>query len=96
MVKGTELHLVETNIVCTGDESWPPACVLKFLSGDQFGHQDRVVVDGLLPGQCTEISLEMTSPTTTGIYQGQWRMSTPTGLYFGGNLEQNYMLSDIN
>ena len=70
--------------VIAGDEQWPPACSLKFVGGEQFGHQNLVLVDALKPGEMTDVSIEMGSPSTTGIYHGQWRMSTPTGLYFGG------------
>ncbi len=68
----------------TGDEPWPPACSLKYVGGEQFGHHDRVMVDALQPGEMTDVSIEMGSPSSTGIFQGQWRMNSPTGLYFGG------------
>lgn len=67
-----------------GAEFWPPGCCLKFISGDQLTTQDRVMVDALDSGQCTDISIEMVSPAGNGIYQGQWRMQTTIGLYFGG------------
>ena len=40
----------------------------------------------LKPGEMTDVSIEMTSPSLTGIHQGQWRMCTAAGLYFGGKL----------
>lgn len=67
-----------------GDETWPPACCFKYVAGDQFTHLDRVMVDALQPGAVTDVSVEMKSPERTGIYQGQWRMCTATGMYFGG------------
>jgi len=45
-----------------------------------------VSVDMLKPGEMTDVSVEMTSPSQTGIHQGQWRMCTAAGLYFGGKL----------
>ena len=42
------------------------------------------MVDVLEAGAVTDVSVDMASPCNTGIYQGQWRMQTPTGLYFGG------------
>lgn len=66
-----------------GDEAWPPGCSLKFVGGEQFGHRDRVMVDALQPNAVADISVELASPQQTGIYQGQWRMSTPLGFYFG-------------
>lgn len=67
-----------------GDDSWPPGCCLKFCYGDQMTHIDRVMSVSLSPGQVTDISIDMVSPSKTGIYQGQWRMITPSGCYFGG------------
>lgn len=70
----------------SGDEAWPPGCSLKFVGGEQFGHRDRVMVDALQPNAVADISVELASPQQTGIYQGQWRMSTPLGFYFGGKI----------
>lgn len=67
----------------SGDEQWPPGCCLKFTHGEKLGMQDRVLVDALNPGNVTDISVELTSPEKPGMYQGQWRMSTATGFYFG-------------
>ena len=67
-----------------GEECWPPGCCLRFVGGEQFGHRDRIMSEALQPGQVTDISVEMVSPVSTGIYEGQWRMSTTTGLFFGG------------
>jgi len=78
-----------THSLCVaGDEAWPPGCHLKFLSGDQFGQNDNIPVEALEPGSYTDISVEMTSPAGTGIHQGQWRMSTAGGIYFGGMFGQ--------
>jgi hypothetical protein len=34
--------------------------------------------------ECSDVSVEMISPASDGIYQAQWRMCTPMGQYFGG------------
>ncbi|GFW45159.1 protein ILRUN [Trichonephila clavipes] len=65
------------------DERWPPGCCLRFTAGDQLGHVDRVIVDPLEPLEMADVSVEMISPQSAGIYQGQWRMSTATGQFFG-------------
>lgn len=67
-----------------GTEAWPPGCSLRFCGGDNMGVTDWCIVDALAPGEIYDLSIEMTSPMCTGVYQGQWRMSTPTGHYFGG------------
>ncbi|KAK6189982.1 hypothetical protein SNE40_001938 [Patella caerulea] len=66
-----------------GSDTWPPGCSLRFSGGDNLSVTDRVLVDILQPHQETNISIEMTSPSSSGVYQGQWRMSTPTGHFFG-------------
>lgn len=65
------------------DDRWPPGCCLRFTAGYQMGHVDRVIVDALEPHEMTDVSVQMTSPLVPGIYQGQWRMSTATGQFFG-------------
>ncbi|XP_054717574.1 LOW QUALITY PROTEIN: protein ILRUN-like [Uloborus diversus] len=65
------------------DDRWPPGCCLRFTAGDRMGHVDRVLVDALEPHEMTDVSVEMISPCASGMYQGQWRMSTATGQFFG-------------
>jgi len=67
-----------------GAESWPPGVSLKYVSGDQFGHVNMVMVRSLDPQGMADVSVQMQSPASPGMYQGQWRMCTATGLYFGG------------
>lgn len=67
----------------SGEEGWAPGCCLRFISGDQLGSKERVMVEALQPGQEVDVSVDMNSPNQTGMYQGQWRMSTATGMYFG-------------
>lgn len=71
----------------SGESSWPTGCSLKFSSGDQLSHHDSVMVDQLPAHDCCDVSVEMNSPSSPGIYQGQWRMCTPTGQLFGGNFK---------
>lgn len=71
--------------VCVpGAESWPPGVCLKYVGGDQFGHVNMVMVKSLEPQEMTDVSVRMQSPAAPGMYQGQWRMCTATGLYYGG------------
>ncbi|KAF3697130.1 putative protein C6orf106 -like protein [Channa argus] len=67
----------------TGAESWPPGVCLKYVGGDQFGHINMVMVQSLDPQEMADVSVQMHSPVSPGMYQGQWRMSTATGLYYG-------------
>lgn len=48
-----------------------------------MGTQERVPVDSLMPGEQADVSVSLVSPQVSGTYQGQWRMCTSTGQYFG-------------
>uniref|UniRef100_A0AAY4CDI9 Protein ILRUN n=1 Tax=Denticeps clupeoides TaxID=299321 RepID=A0AAY4CDI9_9TELE len=67
----------------TGTESWPPGVCLKYVGGDQFGHVNIVMVRSLDPQEISDVSVQMRSPVAPGMYQGQWRMCTATGLFYG-------------
>lgn len=67
----------------SGDEPWPHGCYLKFIGGNKFGEIECVMVETLPPGACADVSVEMISPLENGIHQGQWRMCTANGLFFG-------------
>lgn len=66
-----------------GSSAWPPGVFLKYTSGDQLGPVNLVSVKSLDAGEYYDLSVNMISPGKTGMYQGQWRMCTPTGQYFG-------------
>jgi hypothetical protein len=68
----------------TGEERWPIGCSLRFVSGEQMTTSDSFLVQPLEPGQIYDLFIEMVSPSKPGIYEGQWRMTTPTGMAFGG------------
>lgn len=72
------------SLYVTGAESWPPGVCLKYIGGDQFGHVNTVMVKSLDPQEISDVSVQMRSPTSPGMYQGQWRMCTATGLFYGG------------
>ena len=67
-----------------GNIAWPIGVFLKYTSGDQLGPINMVSVKPLGAGEEYDLSVNMISPGKTGMYQGQWRMCTPTGQYFGG------------
>jgi len=70
--------------VCnTGMEQWPIGCTLRFTSGDRLSQDTQVTVGAVPPRGEVDISVEMQSPPTAGMFQGQWRMCNPFGHYFG-------------
>lgn len=66
-----------------GDESWPLGCYLQFTAGDQLSSVQRIPAPPLSPSATAELAVQMTSPSTPGIFQSKWRMITPSGSYFG-------------
>ncbi len=78
------VYWLHSSSCITGAESWPPGVCLKYIGGDQFGHVNTVMVKSLDPQEISDVSVQMRSPTAPGMYQGQWRMCTATGLFYGG------------
>lgn len=85
----TEAINVTNSLYIVGAESWPPGVCLKYIGGDQFGHVNAVMVKSLDPQEISDVSVQMRSPTNPGMYQGQWRMCTATGLFYGGKNFKN-------
>ena len=69
-----------------GNENWPYGCQLRFVNGDQMNSQSWVSVSQLMPNESVDVSVQMKSPSSPGMYQGQWRMYTATMVPFGGQL----------
>jgi hypothetical protein len=67
-----------------GDEIWPLGCCLQFSGGDQLCAAERIPVRPVGPGCTMDLNVDMVSPEQPGIYESKWRMSTPSGSYFGG------------
>jgi len=68
----------------SGSSSWLPGTALRFIGGGSpMGDRDRFVAESLQPGQIYDMTVTLVSPSLPGQYQGQWRMATPTGLFFG-------------
>ncbi|XP_064107016.1 protein ILRUN-like [Macrobrachium nipponense] len=70
----------------TGEDGWPGGCSLIFTGGEQMGAPSHVTVNSLAAGEVADISIEMVSPSQTGLYSSKWRMSTAQGNFFGGKL----------
>lgn len=47
------------------------------------------MVKSLDPQEISDVSVQMRSPTNPGMYQGQWRMCTASGLFYGGREKKN-------
>ncbi|KAK7082690.1 hypothetical protein SK128_002555 [Halocaridina rubra] len=70
----------------TGEDGWPGGCSLIFTGGEQLGAPSHVNVNSLAAGEVADISIEMVSPSQTGLYSSKWRMSTAQGNFFGDTI----------
>ena len=53
------------------------------------------MVKSLDPQEISDVSVQMRSPTAPGMYQGQWRMCTATGLFYGGVILVTHLMLEI-
>ncbi|KAG7164931.1 ILRUN-like, partial [Homarus americanus] len=70
----------------TGEDGWPSGCSLIFTGGEQLGAPSHVSVSSLGAGEVADISVEMVSPSQTGLYSSKWRMTTAQGNFFGDTI----------
>lgn len=66
-----------------GEEAWPYGCYIKCSSNENL---PVVPVNPIEPGQCTVISVSLTSPSELGSYQTKWRLFTSNGSCFGDTM----------
>ena len=71
-------------LLMAGSSRWPPGCSMRCQSGESLGHTGWQMVEALAPGEKVNVTLNLVSPSAPGVYQGQWRLATPTGHLFGG------------
>jgi hypothetical protein len=85
------LSFVKTwKVANNGDDRWPDGSYLAFTGGVNLALQSAVPVASLNPGEVTDISVDMNSPSLPGMYESKWRMATPNGSYFGGQIELHF------
>jgi len=79
---------------------WPPGPIeLVYVSGkaaDRLSaeHAYPVEIHSLPPGQETDLSVEITTPTKPGLYQAFWRLRGPKGNKFGQRLSCSVLVKD--
>lgn len=67
----------------TGTTTWGSGYNLAFTGGDQMGAPSSISVPSTSPGNTVDLSINMTSPSSSGDYTGTWRMQNPQGQKFG-------------
>jgi hypothetical protein len=67
----------------SGTTTWGSGYILVFVGGSQMSAPSSVSVPNTAPGGTVDISVPMIAPTTSGTYQGNWRLRNPAGQLFG-------------
>ena len=67
-----------------GHERWPTQLRLVFTNGRNFAHNAVIPVHPIDPGEMTDLTIPMMSPSQTGCYRGQWRLANISNNFFGG------------
>jgi hypothetical protein len=71
-------------LVNSGSCTWTVSYSARFFYGDRMDAPETVPLqETVLPLQNIEISIEMVAPMAPGTYQGNWKLSNPSGILFG-------------
>lgn len=70
----------------SGTCAWDAGFKFAFTGGNAMGGATYTVPAAVAAGAVVDISIAMTAPTTAGKAQGNWRMSTAGGDYFGNEV----------
>ena len=71
-------------LVNIGSCTWTPSYSARFFYGDLMEAPESVaLLETVLPSLSVEISIEMVAPLSPGTYQGNWKLSNPSGVLFG-------------
>lgn len=67
-----------------GTCTWTPEYMLVFVDGEQMGGLDPTKIGKSVAPQSQEtLLLDFTAPSTSGVYQGNWKLKSPGGTVFG-------------
>lgn len=68
-----------------GSCAWTSGYDIIFFSGDAMGAPSAVqLTTGIVnTGQSIEVSVNLTAPTTSGTYRGNWQLRDPSDVIFG-------------
>lgn len=80
-----------------GNCVWDRTYSLMLASGDAMGPVDKVpLTSSVYPNQSIDLSVDLTAPTTNGLYTGYWRIATPFGGTFGVGINDQSLSVKIN
>jgi hypothetical protein len=79
-----EVFVKTWRLVNTGSCAWTKAYSLAWFSGESLSVEHRFPLEReIQPGQSIDLSVELTAPTSPGIYQSNWVLMDPDGKAFG-------------
>ena len=70
----------------SGTCAWDAGFKFAFTGGNAMNGSTYTVPSAIAAGAVVDISIAMTAPTTAGKVQGNWRMSTAGGDFFGNEV----------
>ena len=83
---GQNVSFVKTwSIRNEGTCSWGPDYSLIFYGGDQMSGPLSVPLSAVAPGEISNISVKLKSPSAGGEFTGLWELQNPAGKRFGVN-----------
>ena len=86
----TKTWKVENNGTC----NWVYLYHLVFVSGDRLDGDPPRLSKVIVPGQWTQLSVDLFAPSKPGTYTGSWRMATQPGTPFGVTLNVSIAVSN--
>ncbi len=76
----TKTWRLKNNGTCT----WTTGYALVFVKGDSMGGvKASLLPETVLPGETTDISIDLTAPSDSGTYKGNWMLQDTSGNRFG-------------
>jgi len=71
-------------VINVGTCTWTTAYEIVFFSGELMGAFTEIpLTEEVLPGESTDLEVDMTAPENPGTYQGNWKLRNANGLLFG-------------
>lgn len=76
----------------SGNVAWPEGVALSFVSGDSLSLFESIPVMSVAPGAEVDVSVDMTAPKEVGRYVSNWRLQSPSGVFFGHQVWADIMV----
>ena len=79
----------------SGTCRWAEGSTWEHFAGDSLGVVTPLPLPGpILPGDLLTVTLPMTTPQSSGVYRGDWRIRAPSGDFYGRSFYVQIVVSD--